>query len=245
MHLVSYLLGLVMGKVTCFALSAPSFDLDVDEFAAEAFRCRADLAVVVSPNNPTSLIVPKSDLLRLAEKLARQNCLLIVDESFVDFAGERDLLTLEHEIARHDNLAIIKSMSKAYGICGLRLGYLLSANQGFVTAVKKELPIWNVNGFAEAFLRQLPQYRQEFKESCRKVRDDRDNLYRSLSSIPGMITYKPEANFVFCRLPDDSMPGPEVTRRLFTKYNIFIKHCADKMLPEPDRYLRIASRTRL
>ena len=231
------------GKVTSFALSAPYFELDVDEFAAEALCCNADLAVVVSPNNPTSLIVPKSDLLRLTEKLARQNCMLIVDESFIDFTEERDLLSLEQEIAGHDNLAIIKSMSKAYGICGLRLGYLLSANQEFVTAVKKELPIWNVNGFAEAFLRQLPRYRREFTESCRKVRDDMDNLYRSLSSIPGMTTYKPEANFVFCRLPDDSMPGPELTRRLFIKYDILIKHCVGKMFPESDRYLRIASRT--
>lgn len=231
------------GKVTTFALSAPSFELDVEEFAAEAFRCKADLAIVVTPNNPTSLMIPKFDLLRLAEKLARKNCMLIVDESFIDFAEDRDLLTLEQEIDGYDNLAIMKSMSKAYGICGLRLGYLLSANQAFVTAVKKELPIWNINGFAEAFLRQLPQYCREFKDSCRRVRNDRDNLYRSLSSIPGMITYKPEANFVFCRLPDDSMTGPELTRRLFTQYNIFIKHCAEKMLPEPERYLRIASRT--
>jgi len=231
------------GKVATFALDAPSFELDVDEFAAEAFHCNADMAVVVTPNNPTSLIVSKYDLLRLAEKLARQNCMLLVDESFIDFAEDKDLLTMENEISRHDNLAIIKSMSKAYGICGLRLGYLLSANKPFVRAVNKELPIWNVNGFAEAFLRQLLRYRGEFKESCRKVQNDRDNLYRSLSSIPGMITYKPEANFVFCRLPDNSMSGPEITRRLFTKYDIFVKHCAGKMLPEADRYLRIASRT--
>jgi len=231
------------GKVASFALKAPSFELDIDEFASEAFRCKADVAVVLSPNNPTSLLVSKPDLLRLAEKLAGQNCLLIVDESFIDFAASREQSTLEYEIAGHENLAIIKSMSKAYGICGLRLGYLLSANQELVRAVKKELPIWNVNGFAEAFLRQLPQYRQEFKESCQKVRNDRDNLYQSLSSIPGMIVYKPEANFVFCRLPDEAISGPEITRRLFTKYNTYLKSCVEKMLPESDRYLRIASRT--
>ncbi len=231
------------GKFASFALKAPSFELDIDEFAAEAFHRKADVAVVLSPNNPTSLLVSKPDLLRLAEKLAGQNCLLIVDESFIDFTEERELLTMEHELAGHENLAIIKSMSKAYGICGLRLGYLLSANQQFVTAVKKELPIWNVNGFAEAFLRQLSQYRQEFKESCRKVQNDRDSLYQSLSSIPGMIVYKPQANFVFCRLPDEAISGPDITRRLFTEYNIYIKHCMGKMMQENDRYLRIASRT--
>jgi len=181
---------------------------------------------------------------RLAGKLASHGCILVVDESFIDFVEEPDESTMVHELAEHENLAILKSMSKAYGICGLRLGYLLTANHDFAASVRKEVPIWNVNGFAEAFLRLLPRYRREFEASCRKVRSDRDDLYRSLSSIPGMIVYKPAANFVFCRLPREAMSGPEVTRRLFTEYNCYIKHCAEKPLPESDRYLRIASRTK-
>ena len=232
------------GNVTSFALKPPFFELDVDEFAAEALSCKADVAVVVSPNNPTSLLVPKSDLVRLAEKLASQDCILIVDESFIDFVEKPDQSSMVHELAEHENLAILKSMSKAYGICGLRLGYLLTANHELAASVRKEVPIWNVNGFAEAFLRLLPRYRREFVESCRKVRSDRDDLYRNLASIPGMIVYKPAANFVFCRLPSEAMSGPEVTRRLFTEHNIYVKDCVGKELPESDRYLRIASRTR-
>ena len=90
---------------------------------------------MVSPNNPTSLLVPKENLVRLALKLAGQNCILIVDESFIDFVEDRDQSTLEREIAEHENLAILKIMSKAYGICGLRLGYLVTANQRFAAAV--------------------------------------------------------------------------------------------------------------
>ncbi|MDP6416933.1 MAG: aminotransferase class I/II-fold pyridoxal phosphate-dependent enzyme, partial [Gammaproteobacteria bacterium] len=104
--------------------------------------------------------------------------------------------------------------------------------------------IWNINGFAEALLRLLPRYRREFDESCRKVRSDRDDLYRELDLIPGMTVYKPAANFVFCRLPDEAMSAPEVARQLFVKHNIYVKHCAEKPLPESDRYLRIASRTK-
>ncbi|MFC2099487.1 aminotransferase class I/II-fold pyridoxal phosphate-dependent enzyme [Candidatus Bipolaricaulota bacterium] len=232
------------GNVTSFALNPPFFELNVDEFAAEALRCKADVAVVISPNNPTSLLVPKSDLVRLVEKLASQDCILIVDESFIDFAQEPDQSTMAYELAEHQNLAILKSMSKAYGICGLRLGYLLTANHDLAESVRKEIPIWNVNGFAEAFLRLLPRYRREFEASCQKVRSDRDDLYRNLSSIPGMIVYKPAANFVFCRLPREAMSGPEVARKLFTEHNIYVKDCVGKPLSECDRYLRIASRTK-
>ncbi len=231
------------GHVVEFALDPPSFQLDVDKFAAEALHCKADLAVVVSPNNPTSLLVPKSDLVRLLKKLADHNCMLIVDESFIDFTKDRDQATIEDVIDQYQNLAIFKSMSKAYGICGLRIGYMLTANPVFAAKVRQGLHIWNINGFAEMFLRLAPQYLREFDESCRQVRADRDMLYQELRLVPGMTVYRPDANFIFCRLPDQAVSGPEVTRRLFVEHNMYIKHCQAKTLPESDRYIRIASRT--
>ena len=232
------------GNVVEFALDAPSFQLDVDRFAAEAIGCKADFAVVVTPNNPTSLLVPRLDLLRLLSALAEHDCMLVVDESFIDFAQEGSRASLEAEVARYQNLAILKSMSKAYGICGLRIGYLLTANEALVRRVREGLPIWNLNGFAEAFLRLAPRYRQEFAASCDQVRADRDRLFQDLSGIPGLSVYRPEANFIFCRLPDHTPSGPEVTRRLFVEDNIYVKHCQGKTMAESSRYIRIASRTR-
>ena len=231
------------GRAVEFALESPSFQLNVDAFAAEAVRVRADVAVVVTPNNPTSLLVPRSDLVHLAQRLAPHDCMLIVDESFMDFASNPEQTSLEHDIAQYPNLVIFKSMSKAYGICGIRLGYMLTANAAFADAVRKGVHIWNINGFAEEFLRVLPAYRQEFVESCRQVRADKDDLYHKLCAVPRMTVYKPDANFVFCRLPEHAQSGPEVTRRLFIEHNMYIKHCQDKTLMDSERYIRIASRT--
>jgi histidinol-phosphate/aromatic aminotransferase/cobyric acid decarboxylase-like protein len=230
------------GQVVEFRLDTPSFELDVDKFAAEALRCKADVAIVVSPNNPTSLLVPKADLIRLVTKLAEHNCMLIVDESFIDFANNRDQETLERDIALYPNLSIFKSMSKAYGICGLRIGYMLTANMEFAEQVRSGIHIWNLNGFAETFLKMAPEYQEEFEISCAQVRQERDEFYDGLCSIDGMIVYKPEANYIFCRLPEHSPTGPEVAHSLFVNHNIYIKHCEGKSMPESDRYVRIASR---
>ena len=230
-------------KLIRFPLSPPSFQLDVDAFAEEAARREASIAVVVTPNNPTSLSVPRSDLRRLAEKLGRRQCTLVVDESFVDFCPEPEQATLSDEIDAYENLVILKSMSKAFGIGGLRLGYLLTANIAIAESLRGRVPIWNINGLAESFLRLAPRYRRQFDKSCIQVRKDRDDLYERLNSIPGMIVYKPDANFVFCLLPDGAPSGPEVTKSLFVEHNILIKHCAGKSMPNSDRYLRIASRT--
>jgi histidinol-phosphate/aromatic aminotransferase/cobyric acid decarboxylase-like protein len=226
-----------------FPLEPDTFQLDVDKFAAEIIRSKADIAVVVTPNNPTSLLVPKSDLLRLLDKISGHDCMLIVDESFIDFAHDRNEATLEGEIARHQNLTIFKSLSKAYGICGLRIGYMLTANSEFAARVRDGIHIWNINGFAETFLELVPQYRKDFSDSCRQVMADRDKFYEELKSIPGLTVFKPDANYIFCRLPEHAASGPEITKSLFVEHNIYIKHCKGKTMPESDRYLRIASRT--
>jgi histidinol-phosphate/aromatic aminotransferase/cobyric acid decarboxylase-like protein len=231
------------GKVVEFPLEFPSFQLDVDKFAAEAAKVKADVAVVVTPNNPTSMLVSKTDLTRLAKKLGTHNCILIIDESFLDFAENPAQISLEQEIENYPNMVIFKSMSKAYGICGLRIGYMLSANSEFTQAVRSGVHIWNINGFAEEFLRVLPDYKEEFVASCKQVRVDRDSLYKKLCAVEGMTVFKPDANYIFCRLPDTVQSAPEVMKRLFIEYNMYIKDCAGKTQPDSDRYLRIASRT--
>lgn len=232
------------GHVIEFPLDAPSFTLDVDRFAAEAIANGCDFAVIVSPNNPTSLSVPRGDLVRLLGLLQGHDCTLIVDESFIDFTDAPYTQSVEREIATHPNLAVLKSMSKAYGICGLRIGYLLSANSDLVDALRSGVHIWNLNGFAEEFLRLAPTYRQDFVESCESVRSDRDEFHESLMSVPGLTVYRPEANFILCRLPDTSASGPDIERHLFVEDHIYIKHCGGKTMPDACRYIRLACRTK-
>jgi len=231
------------GAVIESALLPPFFQLDVDSFVKEATDSGADIAVVVSPNNPTSLAVPKVDLLSLVEQLAGKDILLIIDESFIDFTKDPPVATMVPEIERYRNLVIVKSLSKCCGIGGLRLGYLLTANPQFAAAVREGISIWNINSFAEMFLRLAPRYWHQFASSCRRVRMTCDELYRRLDTIPGLVVYRPDANFILCRLPDNAMSGPEFSRRLFTDYNILIKNCAGKTMLQSDRYVRIASRT--
>ena len=132
-------------RVVEFPLEVPSFQLDEDRFAAKAMEVGADVAVVVTPNNPTSMLIPKASLIELARKLETRGIVLVVDESFIDFAENPDQVSLEKEIADYPNVAIIKSMSKAYGICGLRIGYVVTANTRFAEALRKGS--WDIRRF--------------------------------------------------------------------------------------------------
>ncbi len=239
-----YVNAVPKGRAIEFPLEFPSFHLDVDKFANQAIKAKADIAVVVTPNNPTSMVIPKFDLIHLAKKLANHDCQLIIDESFIDFVRDPDEATMEHVIEQYPNITIFKSMSKAYGICGLRIGYLLTANLQFAKAIRQGIHIWNINGFAEEFLRILPDFSEDFIKSCKQVKKDRDKLYEDLKTFLGVTIYKPDANFIFCRLPDSGPSAIKVTKKLFIEHNMYIKHCQGKTLPDADRYIRIASRTK-
>jgi len=230
-------------KLHLFPLDPDTFNLDIDEFAHAIIQSGADTAVIVTPNNPTAISVTPDELIKLANLLRNENCRLIVDESFIEFSTLGSNGSLENLIEDYPNLAVIKSMSKVFGIAGLRLGYILSSDRNFIDTIRDSLPIWNVNGMAEEFLHAVGRYRTEFVESCNQTRSDCIALYEDLKLTPGIEPIEPDANFVFCKLSNPDVNGLEIARRLYIEHNILIKDCTNKSMPEADRYLRIASRT--
>jgi histidinol-phosphate/aromatic aminotransferase/cobyric acid decarboxylase-like protein/NDP-sugar pyrophosphorylase family protein len=225
------------------ALDPVTLELDLDAFAESARRAGSNVAVLVTPNNPTAISVDRTAVLELATRLADHQCRLIVDESFIEFSRTGRAASVEGDVDDYPNLVIIKSMSKVFGIAGLRIGYLLTADRRFAADVRAHLPIWNLNGMAESFLRQVGRYRSEFAASCEVVRDTCQDLYRALRELPGLVPFQPDANFVFCKITAPGLTGPALARRLYVEHNILIKDCASKTMPDADRYVRIASRT--
>ncbi len=225
------------------ALDPATFDLDLDAFAESARRAGSNAAVLVTPNNPTALSVGRGEILELARRLATHECRLIVDESFIEFSRAGRTASVEGDVADHANLVVIKSMSKVFGVAGLRLGYLLTGDHAFAGAVRAQLPIWNLNGLAESFLRRVGRYRSEFAASCEVVRDTCQDLYVALCELPGLAPIRPDANFVFCKITTPGITGPALARRMYVEHGILIKDCASKTMPDAEVYLRIASRT--
>jgi histidinol-phosphate/aromatic aminotransferase/cobyric acid decarboxylase-like protein len=234
---------LTVDQLNRFPLDPETFELDVDAFADSAIDSGSNFAVVVSPNNPTALSVKRADLLRLAGRLADHNCRLIVDESFLEFSRAGSAGSIESAVAAFPNLVVMKSMSKVFGIAGLRIGYLLSADGEFAAGIRGQLPIWNLNGLAEAFLRSIGQHRTQFEVSCHLVQTAARDLFEQLREVPGLQPLEPDANFVFCKITTPGMTARELARRLYVGHGILIKDCASKSMPHADRFLRIASRT--
>lgn len=230
-------------RVTTLQLSADMlFAIDVEQTIQAIQQQRPDAIVLVTPNNPTGKLIPRETLLEIYHRSESQAPYLIIDESFLDFADDCHTHSLLNDIATLPRLIVLRSMSKTFGIGGLRLGYAASYNQQWLTSLRKELPIWNINGFAEEFLLNLPQYRKEYAASCSLVRQETDYLVDQLRAIKALDVFDTSSNFVFCRLKPGFPSGPQLASLLVENFNIFIKECSGKIIATSERYIRISSR---
>ncbi|MCI0816521.1 MAG: histidinol-phosphate aminotransferase family protein [Chloroflexi bacterium] len=219
----------------------PDFELDVDGFIAHVKEAGANSVVIVRPNNPAGTLVSKEDVVRMLRAFGGLD-LVLVDESFLYFAGGdyRDL-SVAGSIQDFPNLVVVNSMSKAYGVPGLRLGYAASGDAKLIARLRAELPIWSVNSLAQFFLEHLGEYGSRFADSCAQVRRATQALYRGLRGVPFIEPYPTHGNYVLCRSTSD-LTGSEITARLFDEFRVLVNDCSGKRGLDA-RFFRIASRT--
>ena len=125
--------------------------------------------IVINPDNPSGNYIPKADMLRLIGWAGERNLRLVIDESFVDFADEADSSLFAQELLdSNPHLFVMKSISKSYGVSGLRLGVLASGDVAAIQAMKKDVAIWNINSFASSRRRRILSWwkpRRTFRSS--------------------------------------------------------------------------------
>ena len=193
--------------------------------------------VLINPDNPSGNYIKKKDVLRLLDWTKEKGINLILDESFLDFSDEIDGSLIETEIINnYKNLFIIKSISKSYGVPGLRLGILVSSNTVILSEIKKEVSIWNINSFAEFYLQIYEKYKKDYTLAMEKFRQERRRFVSKLKEIKRIEVIDSQANYVMLKLR--GITSSELTEKLLVK-GLFIKDLASKV---SDKYVRIAIR---
>ncbi len=214
------------------------FELDAEGFVQHVRDSGANSALLITPNNPTGKVLTRSSVRYLLESLTELD-LVLIDESFLDFADcdpDPSTISMIHEFP---NLVIIKSMSKVFGVPGLRLGYAVSGDPEKVGQMRKDVPIWSINSLAQYFLSEVHKYREEYAESCGAVKRATRLLAQGLEGVPFLDPYPTQANFILCRVLN-GFTSTELTARLFDKFRIFLSDCSRKMGLD-NHYVRIAS----
>lgn len=228
-----------------FVPATKDFHYTVDDVMSYFSEHRTDTILIINPDNPSGNYIPYSDVLRLAEWTASEGIRLIIDESFVDFASEfpHNTLLRNDVLEKYDHLVVVKSISKSFGVPGLRLGLLASSDVDLISFIKKDVSIWNLNSYAEFFMQIFTKHEADYHKASGKFLEERKRFHGELQKVGFLNVFPSEANYFLCEvLPPYTSHDLAVT--LLKNHDILIKDCSTKSVFDGRNYIRIAIRNK-
>lgn len=203
----------------------------------------ADNILLINPDNPSGNFIPVQNICMLAEWCEKRGVRLIVDESFVDFSEgwEQNSLLSDKILECYPHMLVMKSISKSYGVPGIRLGILCSADVEIISKIKKMVSIWNLNSFCEFFMQIYTKYEKDYKRACDKFIEERNDFEAKLRTIPFLRVIPSQANYFLVEvLPP--FTAKTLVLRMLKEHNILMRDCSGKGGFDGKQYMRIAVR---
>ena len=219
------------------------FHYTADDVMSYFSTHQVDNLLIINPDNPSGNYIPYDDVLRLASWASEKGIRLVIDESFVDFASEfPDNTLLKNDILeRYPDMIVVKSISKSFGVPGLRLGIMASADTELIAFIKKDVSIWNLNSFAEFFMQIYTKHEADYRKAAGKFMAERERFKALLDEIPFLKIFDSQSNYFLCEvLPPYTSHGLAVS--LLKNHNILIKDCSTKKVFDGRNYIRLAIR---
>ena len=196
--------------------------------------------MLINPDNPSGNYIPYAGLLKLIAWAKQKGIKLVIDESFADFSDELNNTMLDQQLLDDNkHLYVMKSISKSFGVPGLRLGVLASGDQEVIAAMKKDVAIWNINSFGEFYMQISEKYKKDYVTALELFREERKRYIDRLSENQGLRVIPSQANYVMAEVLG-GMTAEALTRTLIVKHNILIKNLSPKMDVNNRQYIRLA-----
>lgn len=235
------------GRLVKFFPQNPDFSYSANDLSEFFGDKDISSLLIVNPDNPSGNFIPFEQLITIAKWAKKKDIQLVVDESFVDFSDDGFCNTLLRNdiLEQFPTMCVMKSISKSYGVPGLRLGVLASANEELIGRMKKDVAIWNINSFGEFYMQIYGKYEKDYARACDKFRGERAIFENELNDMAFLRVIPSQANYFLCELTG-KVSSHELTLRLLTDFNILIKDCTAKKGFGKDarQYVRIAIRDR-
>jgi len=221
-----------------------NFTLDVKNYISFIKTHRPNTLVLLNPNNPNGFYLTKSEIEEILENTKYVEN-VIIDESFIHFAYENldfSQISSEYLITKYENLVIIKSMSKDFGIAGIRAGYAVM-NSKRVDYLLKNGYLWNVSGLANYFFKIYTEddFTKKYDIARKKYILNTMLFFKELETIKYIHVYPSKANFALIELKNN-IKSFDYTIDLLLNSGIYVRDCSDK-IGLNGSFIRVASRT--
>jgi threonine-phosphate decarboxylase len=220
---------------------AEDFEVNADRLLRDIEAHQIDALVLPNPNSPTGRQVPVQVLMTILTRCAHLKA-IVIDESFIEFTsvGRDGIPTLRGHLAQFPNLVIVRSLGKDFGVCGLRLGLIATANLPVLGEIRRFLPIWNISPLAERFLRLCLQHKDEYELARVKCIHETQSLAKRLAAIPHLKVWDTFSNFVLFKILEPRLSAVQLRDYLLTEHGFYVRDCSRK-LGLSDKFVRVGT----
>ena len=212
-----YLLSLAGGKPVYTPLQKPNFILEPEK-VADSVSPRTKLIILINPHNPVGNYTPKETIRRILE----EDAIVLVDEAYYEYCKK----TVAPWVQDYENLIVLRTLSKAFGLAGLRVGYAL-ANPELIKQLHKPELFFPINTLSLQAAIAALEDTEYAEETVSKTVEERERLTEELSKIDGLKPYPSETNFILVEITKENLNAGTVFTKLLEN-KIFIKNCTDQ-----------------
>ncbi|RKD32924.1 histidinol-phosphate transaminase [Thermohalobacter berrensis] len=172
-----------------------NFQVDIDRIIRKANKEKAKIIFLCSPNNPTGKKLNKEEILKV---IRNTESLVVVDEAYIEFSQG----SIVGEVKNFKRLIVLRTLSKAFGLAGIRTGYIV-ANDAIIDSLNSVKPPYNLNSISQLIAIELLKNKDDIFKNIEKIKKERERMYNQLKNIEGIKPYTSEANFIFVKVPNN------------------------------------------
>ena len=202
----------IYGQTICFIERDADMFWSADQMIAAIAEHRPQMVIFSTPSNPVGRVMPRGEVLRILD--AARDCLVLVDEAYMDFAAGESVVNC---INQYDNLIILKTLSKAYGLAGIRIGFSF-ANKTLSRALHAVRDVYNVSSMSQIAAEEVLKCPEHLSSSIADMRRTISRMYEGLSKLAEtksdiIRVYPTDANFLLMRFKDAPTVRAAVSER--------------------------------
>jgi len=193
---------------------------DIDLFLVKVEE--KSIVILCNPNNPTGYLIDIPTLAYIAAELYKKNCILVIDEAFIEFTDDYPHSSFLTRLCEYENVVIVRAATKFFGMPGIRLGYAVTYSRSIWEKVKKNQQPWCINSAAVIAGSCIFGDKDYISRSHEWIKEERLFLYNGLSKLQGIEVYQSKANFHLLKIKGKTMDAYELRDKL-VKHGILIR----------------------
>ena len=228
-----------VGGATVFVQLPSDFQLNV-ESVKKAITEDIRIVYICNPHSPSGTLYSRETILDLVEFCQKKDIVVSIDENYIEFSSKAKDTTVAGYVKKHENLFVIRSVTKFYGMPGIRFGYGI-ASESYIDSLQTVRQPWSINSLAGFTTLAAFKDREFIENTKRTIAKEKAEFARMLTEVGGLHVFPSETNFLLVKITKPKLTSTTLREEL-AKEGLLIRDCST-FVGLDDSYFRVTVRS--